>query len=95
MRNIFLEKQFIKFKQFRNNSGYFLLKSQNWYSGKTHPQVELKHLQEVWNTGIWVIGTLNQLFMRGSYTQTKFKKIKVVSAKPFFDSCMEILLFPS
>ena len=27
------------------------------------------------NMGIWVIGTLNQLFMRGSSTQIKFSKI--------------------
>ena len=26
------------------------------------------------NMGIWVIGTLNQLFIRGSYTQINFSK---------------------
>ena len=34
------------------------------------------------NMDIWVVGTLNQLFMRGSYT---FKKHTTVSGKnPFF-----------
>ena len=33
--------------------------------------------------GIWVVGTLNQLFIRG--TETKFLKNKVVTGKtPFF-----------
>ena len=26
------------------------------------------------NMGIWVVGTSNQLFIRGSYTETKFSK---------------------
>ena len=31
---------------------------------------------------IWVVGTLNQLFIRGSYTETKFfKKIKELIGK--------------
>ena len=30
---------------------------------------------------IWVITTLNELFIRGSYTQIKFSKNKVVSGK--------------
>ena len=35
------------------------------------------------NMAIWVIGTLNQLFIRGSYTEINFKKIiKYVVAKP-------------
>ena len=34
---------------------------------------------------IWVVSTLNQLFKRVSYTETKFSKNKVVSDKtPFF-----------
>ena len=37
------------------------------------------------NTDIWVIGTLNQLFVRGSYNEIKFSKNKVVSGKtPLF-----------
>ena len=36
--------------------------------------------------GIWVLSTTNQLFARGSYTETKFpKKKKIVTGKtPFF-----------
>ena len=30
---------------------------------------------------IWAIGTLNQLFIRGSYTQIKFSKNEVFSDK--------------
>ena len=33
---------------------------------------------------IWLAGTLNQLFMRGSYTQIKLRKNKVVSGKTLF-----------
>ena len=33
------------------------------------------------NLYIWAIGTLNQLFIRGSYTQIKFKKNEVISGK--------------
>ena len=41
------------------------------------------------NMDTWVIGTINQLCIRGSYTQIKFskkkKKKKIVSGKtPFF-----------
>ena len=31
-------------------------------------------LRKTINMDIWVIGTSNQLFIRGSYTQTKFSK---------------------
>ena len=44
------------------------------------------------NMYIWKIGSLNQLFRRGSYTQIIFSKNKVLSGKteffvigPFFD----------
>ena len=34
---------------------------------------------------IWVVGTSNKLFIRGSYTETKLKKKKVITGKtPFF-----------
>ena len=38
------------------------------------------------NMNIWVVGTSNRLFIRGSFTETKnFQKNKVVSGKtPFF-----------
>ena len=35
--------------------------------------------------GIWVVGTLNQLFMKGYFMKKKFQKNKVVTGKtPFF-----------
>ena len=34
--------------------------------------------------GIWVVRTLNQLFIRGSYTQIKFSKKGVSEKTPFF-----------
>ena len=35
---------------------------------------------------IWVVGTSNELFIRGSWTETKFSKNKVVAGKtPFFE----------
>ena len=36
------------------------------------------------NIDIWVIDTLNQLFVRGSYTEIKFSINKVVSGKAPF-----------
>ena len=37
------------------------------------------------NMDIWVVVTSNQLFIRDSYTETKFQKHKVVTgATPFF-----------
>ena len=42
-------------------------------------------LMKSMNIDIWVVGTLNQLFIRGSYTKLNFWKNKVVSGKtPFF-----------
>ena len=40
------------------------------------PSNKTKVLTKSMNTYIWEIGTVNQLFVRGSYTQTKFKKTK-------------------
>ena len=34
--------------------------------------------------GIWVVSTTNQLFIRGSQTETKFSKKKVVTGKTLF-----------
>lgn len=47
------------------------------HTRKAHPQVNFKRLQKVQIWAFWVIGTLNQLFMRGSSTQIKFSKISV------------------
>ena len=47
------------------------LKTLTW---KTHPQIKLKRLQKSMNMDIWVIGTLNQLFIRGFFTQIGFSK---------------------
>ena len=33
------------------------------------------------NIGIWVVGTLNQLILRGSHTEINFKKNKVVTGQ--------------
>ena len=38
-------------------------------TGKTHPQIKLSM-----NMDIWVIGTLNQLFVRVYYNQINFFK---------------------
>ena len=54
-------------------------------TAKTNPQVKLKVLLKSINMYIWAIGILNQLFIRGSYTQIKFQKNEVVSGEsPFF-----------
>lgn len=51
---------------------------------KTHPKINLKHLKKYINMDIWIVGTLNQLFMRGS-----FQKNKAVSDKtPFVRSIL-------
>ena len=34
--------------------------------------------------GIWVVGTVNQIFLRGSYTESKISNNKVVSGKSLF-----------
>ena len=44
---------------------------------KIYPQIKLKRLRKVSkyeNMYIWVIGTLDQLFIRSSYTQIKFSE---------------------
>ena len=48
-------------------------------TGKIHPQINLKRLRKAC---IWAIGILNQLLIRGCYTQVKFSpKNEVVSGK--------------
>ena len=52
-----------------------LLKYFCWLTGKTHLQIKLKRESaESTNMAIWVICTLNELFIGGSYTQIKFSK---------------------
>ena len=46
-----------------------------------HFQIRLKRLQNVLNMDILVVGTLNQLFTRGSYTEKNVQKTKSVLAK--------------
>ena len=41
-------------------------------------------LTKIVNTDTYEVGTLNQLFIRSSYTEIKFLKNKVVSGKPTF-----------
>ena len=36
------------------------------------------------NMYIWGIGTLNQLFIKGSYTQIKFSKNEIITGKIAF-----------
>ena len=38
------------------------------------PSNETPALRKNTNTGIWVVGTINQLLTRGSYTETKFSR---------------------
>ena len=38
------------------------------------PSSKTKSLTKIINMNIWVIGTLKQLFIRGSYTEIKFSK---------------------
>ena len=42
------------------------------------------------NIEMWVIGTLNQLFLECCYTQIKFSKIKVVTGKTLFFAIVPI-----
>ena len=42
-------------------------------TGKSHPQIKLQSLQST-NMYLSAIGTLNQLFIRNSYTDIKFSK---------------------
>ena len=49
------------------------------------PSNKTPALTESMNMDIWVVGTLNQLFIGSSQTETKFQKHKVVTDKtPFF-----------
>ena len=38
------------------------------------PSSKTPLLTKSMNIGIWVVGTSNELFMRGSYTEAKFSK---------------------
>ena len=49
-----------------------------------HPEIKFKCLRKSMNIVIQVVGTLKQLFIKGSYTQIGFFKIKVVSGKTLF-----------
>ena len=40
------------------------------------PSTKTPALSESMNMNIWVVGTSNQLFIAGSYTETKFSKKK-------------------
>ena len=49
------------------------------------PSNKTQALSKIIIMGIWVISTLNQLFIRCSYNQIKFSKKKVVGGRtPFF-----------
>ena len=70
-----------------------LCKSIDWFlydRDLRHERVKDTHKENApsnkrMNLGIWVVGTLNQLLLRGSFTETKFSKNKVVCGKtPFF-----------
>ena len=41
---------------------------------KKAPSNETPALTKSTNIGIWVVGTTSQLFIRGSYTETKYSK---------------------
>ena len=43
---------------------------------KKIPSNKALTLSKIMNMDIWVVGTLNQLFIRGSKTETKFLKKK-------------------
>ena len=56
--------------------GVFLLILPNsqGYSGKTYPSNRIQALMKSLNMDIWIIGTLNQIFIRSSYAKIKFSK---------------------
>ena len=49
------------------------------------PSKNTQVLPESINLDNWVIGTLNQLLIRGSYNQTKFSKNETVGGKNLYD----------
>ena len=65
-------------------------KNQNCQFKDTHlfkiktPSNKTPALTKSTNMGIWVLGTSSQLFVRGSKTETKFPKNKVVTGKTTF-----------
>ena len=42
--------------------------------GENTPSNKTKTLTKTMSIRIWVVGILNQLFIKGSYTEIKFKK---------------------
>ena len=54
-------------------------------TGKKHCRIKLHRLEKSTNVGVWAVGTLSQLFMRGSWTEAKLsKKSKAVTGKTQF-----------
>ena len=58
------------------------------------PTNKTEALTKSMNMYIWVIGTLNQLFVRGCYAQVNFQK-NVVSGKTAFFVIGPFVPFPS
>ena len=54
----------------------------------THKEISLSNktpaLTKNMNMNIWVVGTSNQLFVRGSFTETKLSTKKIVTGKSSF-----------
>ena len=59
-----------------------------WDLKDTHREIEFSNktpaLTKSINTGIWVVGTSNQFFIRGFQTVKKIKKEEVTGKTPFF-----------
>ena len=51
-----------------------ILKLSKGYSQEKNPSNKTQEITNGWNMDIWVVDTSNQLFIRGSYTKTKFSK---------------------
>ena len=60
-------------KKFSASNFSLLLNPLKILTGKTHSN-KIEALKKSMNLDIWVIGTLNELFKRGSYTQIRFSK---------------------
>ena len=48
------------------------------------PSNEAQALMKSMSMDIWVVGTLNLAFVRGSYNEIKFKKKRTLGKTPFF-----------
>ena len=48
------------------------------------PSNETPGLTKSTNMGIWVVGTISQLLIRGSYTEKKISKTVFTGKTPFF-----------